>query len=157
MFLNNNFKYENLSFITTNQGPGSFTGIRVSLTIAKVMAQELNLPLVGLNTNEILLNAYDCNYLIMDARRDMYYIASKDKIELKYKNELPVLKGRILVDKRSESIIKDSICYEDGKVNLGEVMIKLAEEKYNNIKSKDYFSYLNANANYIQTPPIFSA
>ena len=39
--------------------------------------------------------------------------------------------------------------------NLGEVMIKLAQEKYNNASDKNEFNYLKLEANYIQTPPVF--
>ncbi len=155
-FCNNlNFKLDALDFITTNLGPGSFTGIRVSLTVAKVMAQELNLPLVGLNSSEILLNAHNCDYLIMDARRDMYYIGTKENIELIYKDKMPVLKGKILCDKRSSSLINGSVCFEENEIDLGKVMIDLALNKFQNSKNKDEFNYLNINANYIQTPPIF--
>lgn len=153
---NNNFELNKLDFITTNLGPGSFTGIRVSLTVAKVMASELNLPLVGLNTAEILLNAFDCDYLVMDARRDMYYIGTKEKIELIYKDKMPKLEGKILVDKRSLEIFKNAACYEDIDKDLGKTMIELAGQKYLNSKSKDEFNYIRANANYIQTPPVFA-
>ncbi len=152
----NNFELSNLDFITTNLGPGSFTGIRVSLTAAKVMASELNLPLVGLNTSEILLNAFDCDYLVMDARRDMYYLGTKEKIELIYKDKMPKLEGKVLSDKRCFEIYNNSICFEDNDMDLGMVMIKLANEKYQNSKSKEEFNFINANANYIQTPPVFS-
>ena len=149
----NDFELKDLDLIVTNLGPGSFTGIRVSLTVAKVMASELNLPLVGLNTNEILLDAFDCDYLVMDARRDMYYVADKNKIELIYKDKMPKLEGKILSDKRSQELLS-SICFEEKDIDLGKVMVKLAEAKYINSKSKDEFNYMNANANYIQTPPV---
>lgn len=154
MCTDNNFSLNNLDFITVNKGPGSFTGIRVSLTVAKILSQELNKSLVGLNSNEILLDAFNCDILIMDARRDMYYIATKDKIELIYKDKMPELKGKVLTDKRSSSFIKNSICFEDEDMDLGKTMIKLALNKYQNSKDKDEFNYLNINADYVQTPPI---
>jgi len=152
----NNFKLKNLNFIATNLGPGSFTGIRVSLTVAKVMAGELKLPLVGLNSAEILLKAYNCDYLIMDARRDMYYLADKNMIELIYKDKIPVLKGKILTDKRSFDILENVICYEENDKDLGNTMLELALDRYNNSNTKEEFNYMNINANYIQTPPVFA-
>jgi len=150
------FKLQDLSYIATNLGPGSFTGIRVSLTVAKIMAQELNIPLVGLNCAEILLNAYNCDYLVMDARRDMFYLGTKDKIDLIYKDSIPDLKGKILCDKRSKEKFQNAICFEEQEADIGKIMIKLAQDKYNNSINKDEFSYFNVNANYIQTPPIFT-
>jgi len=155
----NNFSLNNLDIITVNLGPGSFTGIRVALTVAKVMAGELNISLVGLTTNEILLNAFNKDILIMDARRDMYYFATKDNIELIYKDKLIEKiknKNNILTDKRSFGFISNSQCFEDYDIDLASVMIKLAAKKYLNSQNKDEFNYLKVNANYIQTPPVFS-
>ena len=151
-----NFSLSDLNYITANLGPGSFTGIRVSLTVAKVMAQELDIPLVGLNCAEILLDAYDCDYFLMDARRDMYYLGTKDKIELIYKDDLTQLQGKIVCDKRCTEKFKNAVCYEDNDTDLGKTMIKLAQNKYNNSTNKDEFNYLNVKANYIQTPPVFT-
>ena len=84
----NSIKLSDIDIITVNCGPGSFTGIRVALSIAKIIAGELNKPLVGLNTAEILLETYDSDALIMDARRDMFYLGDKNEIKLIYKNQI---------------------------------------------------------------------
>lgn len=153
----NNIDLKKLDLICVNSGPGSFTGIRVAMSIAKVMAGELDKPLVTLNTAEILLNAYNMGYLVMDARRDMFFIATKNNIELKLKNEVVenYKDEKVLCDKNSQGYFKNSVCYEDLKENIALTMIKLAKEKYNNSTSKDEFYYLKAQANYIQTPPVF--
>ena len=92
----------------------------------------------------------------MDARRDMYYIGTKDKIELIYKDKIPELRGKILSDKRSIDIVKNAICYEEQEKDIAKTMIKLALEKYNSSNDKNEFNYMRACANYIQTPPIFT-
>ena len=152
-----NIKKENIDALCVNCGPGSFTGIRVALTIAKVMAGELNLPLIPLNTAEILLTQYNCDILLMDARRDMYFVATKENIELIYKDKIEdkIKNKTLLCDKRCSEIFTNSICFEDENKNLGTIMIKLAEEKYNNEADKTMFDFQNVQANYIQTPPIF--
>ncbi len=153
---NNSISAKDLNMISVNCGPGSFTGIRVALTIAKVMAGELNLPLVPLNTAEILLKAYDKKYLIMDARRDMYFIGTKDNIELAYKDKININKNEeILCDKRSLEIFPNAVCYEEKDIDLAKTMLDLAQDKYNNSNNKDEFNYLSIKANYIQTPPVF--
>lgn len=40
--------------IAVSTGPGSFTGIRVGLSCARAIAQSMEIPLVGINTLEIL-------------------------------------------------------------------------------------------------------
>ncbi len=156
------FKKENIVLnafdaIAANLGPGSFTGIRVTLSIAKIIASELNLPFIGLNTAEILLDAYEKDYLLMDARRDMYYFGTKSKLELVFKDKLdnnlnPEL---IVCDKRCASMFPGALCFENCEADLGKTMLKLAKEKYANSKDKSEFNYLNIKANYIQTPPVF--
>lgn len=152
----NKIDLKNLDAITVNCGPGSFTGIRVAMSVAKVMTGELNLPLISLNTAEILLSAYDKDILLMDARRDMFFVATKEKIELVYKDKLPNLESKtILCDKNCSKIFENALCFENEDKKLGEIMINLALEKYNKSKDKSEFNYLNTKANYIQTPPVF--
>ncbi|MFA4995627.1 MAG: tRNA (adenosine(37)-N6)-threonylcarbamoyltransferase complex dimerization subunit type 1 TsaB [Patescibacteria group bacterium] len=47
-FLNSgNLKKENLNGIVVNQGPGSYTGLRISLATANLIACSLNIPVIG--------------------------------------------------------------------------------------------------------------
>ena len=41
-----NITMKDIDVIGTNIGPGSFTGIRACVTVARVFAQQLNIPLV---------------------------------------------------------------------------------------------------------------
>ena len=155
----NSIDLSKLDAVSVNCGPGSFTGIRVALGIAKVMAGELNKPLIPLNTAEILLKAYDSDLLLMDARRDMFYLGDKEKTELVYKSKIKdELNKRnpkkIISDKNSSQIFSNTVCYENTEKDLGKVMLNIAHEKYLNSKDPKEFNYLNITANYIQTPPI---
>ncbi len=151
-----NMLFDNFDAIAVNTGHGSFTGIRVALTVAKIMAQELNLPLIPLNTTEILLDAYEADYLVMDARRDMYYIGDKKETKLILKNDFKIsdLNGKIVTDKRLKDICenKNLICFEEENKDIAKTMLKIAQEKLN---TQQDFNYLNVRANYIQTPPVF--
>lgn len=153
----NSIELNSLDAIAVNCGPGSFTGIRVAMSIAKVIAGELNIPLIGLNTAEVLLNAFNKKYLIMDARKDMFFIGTKKEIKIIQKDNLDKsLDGKdILCDKNCSQYFPNSVCFENQDLNLGETMIEIAKEKYNNSKDKDEFNYLKLEANYIQTPPVF--
>ena len=156
LFDENNFKFKNLDMIAVNTGPGSFTGIRVALVVAKVMAGELDIPIVGLNTAEILLKAYSADILLMDARRDMYYLGDNQKIELIYKEKIEKYKDKkVVCDARCKGIIENSICFEENDYDIGRIILELAKEKYESTKNKEQFNPLNVKANYIQTPPVF--
>ena len=155
----NNFELSNLNAIAVNCGQGSFTGIRVAMSVAKIMAGELNLPLIGLNTTEILLNTYGCNVLLMDARRDMFFFGTKEKTELilkeKIKEKIINNDNKIVCDKNSKELFDNSICYEEIEKDLGLTMLNLASDKLLNTQDLNEFNYLRCEANYIQTPPVF--
>lgn len=50
----NNLCYQNLNLIATTNGPGSFTGSRIGLVVAKTIKLATNLPLILLNCLEVI-------------------------------------------------------------------------------------------------------
>lgn len=69
---------KDLSKIVVAKGPGSYTGVRIGVTIAKTMAWSLHLPLVGISSLEVLASAAGRYFdgvvaPIFDARRGQVY------------------------------------------------------------------------------------
>lgn len=71
----------NIGKITVTMGPGSFTGVRIGLAMARGLALSLSLPIVGLTTlRALFLNVAD-NLdgrpvaAVIDAGREEYYLA----------------------------------------------------------------------------------
>ncbi|WP_042454589.1 tRNA (adenosine(37)-N6)-threonylcarbamoyltransferase complex dimerization subunit type 1 TsaB [Neobacillus dielmonensis] len=67
-----------LTKIVTAKGPGSYTGVRIGVTIAKTLAWTLNIPLVGVSSLEVLAagtGRYFDGYVspLFDARRGQIY------------------------------------------------------------------------------------
>lgn len=68
-----------LDRIIVAKGPGSYTGVRIGVTIAKTLAWSLNIPVVGISSLEVLanngkfFNGLVCP--IFDARRGQVYTA----------------------------------------------------------------------------------
>ena len=54
----NNLTPKDIEGIAINIGPGSFTGIRACTTVARVMAQQLNIKALGVSSLEILSNDF---------------------------------------------------------------------------------------------------
>ncbi len=67
--------------IYVTNGPGSFTGIRIGLTIMKVMAWSLNIKIIPVSSLELIATTTsDTDYIIpyIDARRGNCFIAAYD-------------------------------------------------------------------------------
>lgn len=67
-----------ISKIVVAKGPGSYTGVRIGVTIAKTLAWTLNIPLVGVSSLEVIASATARYYNgfvspIFDARRGQVY------------------------------------------------------------------------------------
>jgi len=66
-----------ISEIVCVKGPGSFTGLRVGVTIAKMLAWSLNCKLVSISTLFVMACSVSDDYIvpIIDARHDCCYAA----------------------------------------------------------------------------------
>ena len=73
----NNVKIDDIGKIICVNGPGSFTGIRIGLTIAKTMAWAKKIPIIAISSLEAMALSSDgeYNYIVpaIDARRNYVY------------------------------------------------------------------------------------
>ena len=165
----NSITLKEIDFFAVNNGPGSFTGIRAGVTVAKTLAKELNKNVAGLNSLDILYNAYQSLNpdIILDARRGQFYFrstvsgsANKSETKLIPYSEISnlITKNTIVCDASSIKSIKDYlqdkdiniINFEEDDINLSNALITLAKEYSNN----DNLSWNTLSAAYIQAPPI---
>lgn len=82
MFQKNNLSPKDVDKIIVVNGPGSFTGIRIGITIAKVYAWSLNIPITTINSLEamsISCEEKNIHVPIINARRGYVYTAVYDK------------------------------------------------------------------------------
>ena len=82
IFKENNIKPNMVNKIMVINGPGSFTGIRIGVTIAKIYAWSLNInivPISSLKAYAISNKGYDYYVSIIDARRNYVYAGIYDK------------------------------------------------------------------------------
>lgn len=76
-----NFDIKDIDKIMVVNGPGSFTGVRIGVTIAKVLAWSLNIDIITISSLEYLATtSVDTKYVIpmIDARRGYVYGAVYD-------------------------------------------------------------------------------
>lgn len=85
MFEDNNLKPTDIDKIIVVNGPGSFTGVRIGITIAKVYAWSLNIPITTVNALEVMsisTNDDRIHVPIINARRGYVYAAIYDHGEM---------------------------------------------------------------------------
>lgn len=150
---------KNLDYIATDIGPGSFTGIRACTTVARMLAQQLNIGLVGVSSLEILSKIMGGNDLVaLDARKNKAYFYDKDikgAIELEEVDKLIQAKKVITDDSlypRFAELGGEVISYQQNDYQLGEILTKITEEK---IKSGIDTDWRKLKPLYIQPPPVF--
>lgn len=61
-------------------GPGSFTGIRVGLTVAKVMGYSFNIPVIPISSLEFMCSGFNYDVIgLIDARRGYVFAGGYDR------------------------------------------------------------------------------
>lgn len=154
-----NLTPKDIDMIATDIGPGSFTGIRACTTVARVLAQQLDIKAVGISSLEILSKILGGNDLVaLDARKNKAYIYDGDikgAIELEQVDEL--VKGRTLITdnsllERFSQFTDKAVSYQVSDYPLGEILAKLAYEKAVNNEEIDWRKLKPL---YIQPPPVF--
>ncbi len=146
---------KDLDIIATDIGPGSFTGIRACVTVARVLAQQLNIKTVGVSSLEILSKILgDNDMVVLDARKNKAYVYDgevKGAIELEEVDEL-VRGKRIITDnslkERLSQYADMAISYQGGNYPLGDILSKLA-------LTKEPTEWAKLKPLYIQPPPVF--
>lgn len=130
----NDVKPQDVNLIAINIGPGSFTGIRACVTVARVMAQQLDCKAVGVSSLEILSRLADKNPLVaLDARKDSAYLyydgEIRGAIRLEEVQEI-IKKGEysVITDDKLQPILGGT-SYQQITCQLGEILADIAENK----------------------------
>lgn len=165
----NNLFMQDIDAIATNIGPGSFTGIRTCVTVARVFAQQLNVPLVGVSSLEILSKIDTTNsrtIVVLDARKKQFYTAI-------YENGVEILApaltdaddvlnfdfaGAVVVcdevsAKFLTNVAQNIKIYTDVNCDLGIYLNKIASERLVS-EQVDIFHWAKLKPLYLQVPPV---
>lgn len=153
----NNLTPQDLNAIGTNIGPGSFTGIRACTTVARIMAQQLNLPTAGISSLEILAKLNTTNkptMVALDARKNCAYLYIDKDIHgaIQLDNIRDMLNEhdyQLITDDKMQKIL-GGISYQQGEYQLGEILAKLVYEKL----QKEACKWQELKPLYIQPPPM---
>ena len=70
--------YQDLDQVIITKGPGSYTGIRIAMTIAKVLCSQMNIECYTISTMQLYAGKETKN-VILDARGKRAYVAHVEK------------------------------------------------------------------------------
>ena len=120
------WKLEEIDKFAVSCGPGSFTGIRVAMTVVKTLAQTLNKPVVCIDTLSILENQLKLKDIkvvaAIDALRNEVYIKQKNEIVIlsveKFINKYKKYKNKIFVIGNASQIYSKLFIKELGKQSV---------------------------------------
>ena len=136
-------------------GPGSFTGVRIGVTIAKTYGYLINkeiIPVSSLKSLAISSNCHDVIMSVINANRNNYYVGIYDKeynnlIDEQFVSSLELLE---LIDKYNPYIVSNDFYvlgkYKFNKVNLDIVRI------VDYYKDMDKVNYHALVPNYLKLP-----
>ena len=83
-----------LTAIVVGTGPGSFTGTRIGLAVARGLALALDLPVAGVSTLTALASAAEGAFPVVDARRGEVFVLGPRAVT---PEELVIPSGSVLV------------------------------------------------------------
>lgn len=154
-----NLTPKDLNYIATDIGPGSFTGIRACTTVARMLAQQLSIGLIGVSSLEILSRISGGKDIVaLDARKNKaYYYDGGIKGALELEEVDKSISGKkVITDDslypRFQDLGKEVISYQQGEYQLGEILARIAEEK---IAANTDTDWRKLKPLYIQPPPVF--
>lgn len=154
-----NLTPNDIDYIVTDIGPGSFTGIRACVTVARMLAQQLDKKVVGVSSLEILSRILGEKDLVaLDARKNKAYLFDgeiKGAVDLEEVDKI-VANKRLITDnsllQRFQEFTKDVVSYQQEEYQLGEILAKIAIEK---IEKRINTDWRELKPLYIQPPPVF--
>ena len=166
-----NLQMKDIEAAGINVGPGSFTGIRACTTVGRVIAQQLDLPLVPVSSLEILskISGAQKTLTTLDARKNSAYIGiyqdgeeivapkivSVEELIKTAKDDITIICDTAMYNKLKENNI-DSINYEKNDYPLNEYLMRITVERLSKcIDAKKEYNWAKVKPLYIQPPSVF--
>lgn len=125
---------ENIDLIGVTNGPGSYTGLRIGVTTAKIFAYTQNIPIFGINTLESL--AVSCSFSPNDIICPMIDAKNKRVYAAVYKNaevlrETEALECREMCEFLKNSFPGQNIIFTgDGSIENSDLISDIMGENY---------------------------
>jgi tRNA threonylcarbamoyladenosine biosynthesis protein TsaB len=84
------YDWKDLTAVITTTGPGSFTGVRVGLAVAKALELAATYPLIGLNSYDFVYKAFALDHVVPDRLMVALESGREDQYVQLYEEERPL-------------------------------------------------------------------
>lgn len=119
LFKNAKVAKDAIDSIVITKGPGSYTGVRIAMTIAKVLSQVNNLKLYTLSSLQLYAGGQDRTMVIMDARANRAYVGIYDGLKT---IEADCIKELSAIDAQNYNVVGDGQL-----IGKAEMMVDIAK------------------------------
>lgn len=122
---------KDLDAVSVSKGPGSYTGLRIGVSAAKGFCFGLNIPLISLNSLEILAQSqiekdFDLIIPMIDARRMEVYTANFDGNG----NQISEIEAKILDEKSFQEFADKKIVFVGDGVEKSKTILNLPNAEF---------------------------
>lgn len=140
-----------IDYIAVNMGPGSYTGLRVSLSFVKGLAFGKATKLIGITSMESLLLNTKNSFAILESKRDEVYISEDGKaIEAILKDQLsnrfPEKMLFVTPNKKDFEDYLPNFLYEEKELTAK----KICELAFNKIKQNQFVENTELDVIYVK-------
>ncbi len=104
LYKKSGIKKEDVDSLCITKGPGSYTGVRIAMTIGKVYSKVNNLSLYKISTLRLYAGNKEKTMVVMDARANRAYVGVYDKNECILKDCIKELND---IDTKDYDVILD--------------------------------------------------
>jgi tRNA threonylcarbamoyladenosine biosynthesis protein TsaB len=130
---NNNLKFTDLNAVAVSKGPGSYTGLRIGVSAAKGLCFALDLPLIAIETLEVLAQqvTVKTGYIVpmIDARRLEAYTKVYDA---NYKAVREIQAQILDATSFSNFLEKDTVVFVGNKTEITQEIITHSSAQFIN-------------------------
>lgn len=104
----NNIIPQQIKEVVITDGPGSYTGVRIAMTIAKMLASQAEIKLYTISTLQLYSGAAEKAWVVLDARANRVYLG-------RYQNGYPMMEDTVMfIDEVQKIIGENEDVYGDG-------------------------------------------
>ena len=129
MLNHNNLNVNDIKKIYVNIGPGSFTGVRIGVTLAKTIAYSLNIPIVGVSSLDILVAMLDTESYVAVKENNGYFVALSTNVL-----------GRTNIDYLNETEYDHFIKNRNVYINYEDIDYQKAYNYFKKFNDDNYFT-----------------